>query len=1226
MSNVKKNMIEQAILRLGPGAYQNLMEDYLLKKHKYSNINALGTHTGTDKTTPGTPDTFVGLENGRFILINYGTVGQNSFAKIKADILACLDEEKTKIPVDSIEQIICCHTSTNLNPGQVRELLSLFANVELVGITTVAYDLMDKYQILAHKHLDIDVSTRQILNEEDFIAECNKNAYSTTLNMPLLCREEELETLISYIENETVVLVSGPSGIGKTRLAMEAARKYAEVHNAVLRFIKINDLPIHNDLSAEFSEDGEYVVVVDDANRLKQIQILLSMALDKTETRSIKLVLTTRDYTKEKLRKDLNDYCFPSELIVKSLSDDNISMILEENLNIKNYEYQQHICRLAKGNIRLAIMAGVRLIDGESTKLTNTFDIFRNYYSPIVDGFDKTELVVASIIAFYDAFMIDKDALPLKLAARFGISEEQFVDCCAVLERKEVIARREIKAVKFDNQNLQDYFLYYAFYDAKLISPSEIIRSSFARYRSRVVYTFSTLVNLFRTDELMEFLETEVKTAWAEIKNDGTLIEAFIEAFIYFIPDEALFHAQQKIMELPILQQDLTDYDFEKNANYEVIWSPIIERLADFRHSDYFSDAVDLAIICFERNNEQPMDFYHLIRNRWGFKRRSYFFEFADEHLLLDKLIENYRRKKSLPAAQLLYFALLEYTQYSFRDVEAGAGRSFTVFTSRLPASEVLISLREKCIAAIAELFAVPEFYKLAFSALQLGMHNPEPDDENDRIIAQHDIEALTRYVLPLIDSRQFEQCILLERYEKFCKMFGIAVPENVPKSEDNPVYALYTQLRKNWRYEEYDEKAYEDNIAKLAQNVEGAIIKKLWKELSGSHNSHRYGWELGEAIKRLFSYMKNQPEKLLDCFSSYAENGAPFCHQYYAFADSLIASLGWEQSLNLVMSLSFPQRNEFIAAIYDKADRAKFDVSSLNTIMEIASGASIGYRTAVNINSCSPGFLANYLQRLTECSENKPYVLLSFFGSMRREAEDAEEIISLLDGNVEILHSAVMSVIKHPHSDLYLLELLVHLVQQDLGFLGKVIRDLSSNRSIHDENLLFDRLWELDNYIDCITSAVNVLQERADELFFDDPLLEKLISVERSSTELRTKKLSWQRTYIADNCNNTERMKYLFRTLCEGDKDQFMDAILCFCENNKDYEAFESLYIIPLTTSWSGSEVPHIDREISFLAELKSALKGLNYVEHRMYIDSEIQSRRQYKEYRITREFLERY
>ena len=377
MSGVKKNEIEQAVLRLGPGAYQNLMEAYLMKKYKYKNIMPLGTHTGTDKTTPGTPDSFVRLENGRFILINYGTVGQNSFRKIRADILSCLDEDKTRIPVESVDQIICCHTSTNLNPRQVQELMSLFGNIELIGISMLAYDLIEQYQILAYDHLGMELSTRQILSMEDFIAECDKNAYSTTLDMPLLCREENLAELLSYIENETVVLVSGPSGIGKTRLAMEAARKYAEAHNAVLRFIKTNDLPIHNDLTSEFSEDGEYIVVVDDANQLKQIQILLSMALDKNDARLMKLVLTTRDYTKEDLRKQMNDYCFPSEFIVKSLSDDNIATILEENLNIKNHEQQRRICELAKGNIRLAIMAGVRLKEGKSAKIKNTFDAKR---------------------------------------------------------------------------------------------------------------------------------------------------------------------------------------------------------------------------------------------------------------------------------------------------------------------------------------------------------------------------------------------------------------------------------------------------------------------------------------------------------------------------------------------------------------------------------------------------------------------------------------------------------------------------------------------------------------------------------------------------------------------------------------------------------------------------------------------------------------------------------
>lgn len=1224
MSVARKNTIEQAILRLSPGAYQNLMEAYLMKKYKYSNIMPLGTHTGTDKTTKGTPDSFVRLENGRYILINYGTVGQNSFAKIEADILSCLKEDNTKIPVDNVEQIICCHTSTNLNAGQVNKLMSMFRDVELVGIADIAYDLLERYQTLAFDYLGLELSTRQILSEEDFIAECDKNAYSTTLNMPLLCREEELENLISCIENETVVLVSGPSGVGKTRLAMEAARKYAESHKAVLRFIKPNSMPIYYDLAAEFSEDGEYVVVVDDANKLDQIEALLSMAMDKNDRRSIKLLLTTRDYTKEKLRKGLNVFYFPAELVVENLSDDNIALVLEKNLGITNYECQKHICRLAKGNVRLAIMAGVCSKSGKNSKVENAFDIFRNYYSPIVDEFDKTELVVASIIAFYDAFIIDKDALPIKLAERFGIDEKQFVDCCTELERKEVVASRENLAVKFDNQNLQDYFLYYAFYDAKLISPSEIILSSFARYRSRVVYTFSTLINLFKTDSLMKYLETEVKKAWVDIKSDESLIEAFVESFIYFIPDEALLHVKRKISESPVVQQDLADYDFEKKANHEIIRSPIIGRLADFRHSDYFSDAIDLAIAFFERNNEHPMDFYHLVKQRWGFKRLSQYCGFSEEHLLLDKLIENYKSKRNLPAAQLLYFALVEYTQYSFHDVEAGSGNSVTFYNCRLSASEELVSLRDKCIAAIAELFVVPEFNKLAFNALLLGMNNPEP--ENHRVLVQHDIEALGRNVFPLLDSRQFDHCVLLERYEKFCKMFDLSMPANAPKTTDNQVYELYIKLRKHWIHREAEEKNYETNIARLAQDIPPTIYNDLWREISMSPYVREHDWALGESIKRLFAYMKSEPEKLVACFASYAENGAPFCYQYYAFADSLVDALGWENSLIYVRGLSFPFSCEFIAAIYDRADITQIDASALEEVMDIASGACVVYSTAVKINSHYPGFLVNYLKQLTKYGESKPQILRAFFGSMRKDVEDAEEIISLFKSSMDVLDSAVLAMMKHPHFDLYVLELLVRLVQRDSSFLRKVMEVLASDKYRHEENLLFDRLWGLDNYMECITAAVKVLEEKSSISYCRDSLLEKLISVERPGVGMREKKLSWQRKYIAENCNNADSMSFLFRTLCECSREQFMDAIMCFCEHNKDLKAFMSLPTFPRLAFWTGSEIPHIDKDLAFLTELMAALKGLDYIEHRIYIDSKIQSLRHHKEQTITREFLERH
>jgi hypothetical protein len=78
----KINQIQTAILSLDPGAYQKLMDAYILKKYDFSNITPLGSHSGTNKTTKGTPDSFVRCEDGHFILIAHGTVGDHTFRKI----------------------------------------------------------------------------------------------------------------------------------------------------------------------------------------------------------------------------------------------------------------------------------------------------------------------------------------------------------------------------------------------------------------------------------------------------------------------------------------------------------------------------------------------------------------------------------------------------------------------------------------------------------------------------------------------------------------------------------------------------------------------------------------------------------------------------------------------------------------------------------------------------------------------------------------------------------------------------------------------------------------------------------------------------------------------------------------------------------------------------------------------------------------------------------------
>ena len=85
------NSIQQAIKQLDGGEYQKLMDAYLYKKYKYTNIEPLGSHTGTNKVTKGIPDSYVKLDNDKYVLIMYGTVESTSYEKIEKDIKSCLD-------------------------------------------------------------------------------------------------------------------------------------------------------------------------------------------------------------------------------------------------------------------------------------------------------------------------------------------------------------------------------------------------------------------------------------------------------------------------------------------------------------------------------------------------------------------------------------------------------------------------------------------------------------------------------------------------------------------------------------------------------------------------------------------------------------------------------------------------------------------------------------------------------------------------------------------------------------------------------------------------------------------------------------------------------------------------------------------------------------------------------------------------------------------------------
>lgn len=98
----------------------------------------------------------------------------------------------------------------------------------------------------------------------------------------------------------------------------------------------------------------------------------------------IKVLITVRDYAQKKVIEVAEKYPTYSTHSIERFKNNEIKEILEKNLNILNSWYLDQITDIAKGNIRLAILAGKISIDKGYAELKNAEDIFKNYYGRIL--------------------------------------------------------------------------------------------------------------------------------------------------------------------------------------------------------------------------------------------------------------------------------------------------------------------------------------------------------------------------------------------------------------------------------------------------------------------------------------------------------------------------------------------------------------------------------------------------------------------------------------------------------------------------------------------------------------------------------------------------------------------------------------------------------------------------------------------------------------------------
>lgn len=1232
----KINQIQSAIRALAPGSYQKLMDVYLYKRFGFSNITPLGSHTETDKTTKGTPDSYVRTDNGRFILIAYGSVNESPYDKIDKDILGCLDKEKTGIDVNDIEQIICCHTSTNITPGQIKQLCSHFSNTLIIGLGELANDLYLKYPSIARDHLSIEIDTHQIFDIPDYIKYASKNAYATSLDMPLLCREQELNELKILLKQESIILICGKSGSGKTRLAMELVTAYSSEYEGTVKVIKSNSESIYEDLRMTFTDDQNYLILVDDADQLVQLGHLLDMSNSRDRKHGIKIVLTVRDYAREKLIHTIKAVSIPKLYVLKPLTDDKIVQVLRENLNIKNKECLKQIQEIAKGNIRLAIMAGTCVINGNWSVITNAFDILDNYFSKIIEQMDRKEIIVATIVAFFDSFPLQEETLPICIASEYKIDFGEFVETSQKLHEKEIVSIFDNLAVKFEEQNLRDYLLYYVFFKKKWLTPSYMIGKAFPQYRGKIVFAFNTLIGLFNTEENVNYLELEIKKAWFAIKEQSEqIVFQFTETFHSIIPDETLIMIKKEIESLPEQHTDFSSFDFEKSSNSHDINSKLIKVLIEFKYSDYFEDALQLIFLHLERNTENPMDFFFTFGERLGFDQYSHQFEYDKEYILINQLLKYYLTHSTSKSARCLAFCITNLLKYQFSAVEGNRNNTVSFCQFGLNACEKVFNIRALCMKAISALFDNPEHKQYA---MQCFLTYPiYTYHDSDKEILIHDIKEFLHHFSDRLPPSDFDNCVVLHHFYEVCIENKISEPEQLLTYKGNRIFSLYLSLKKD-RSLSYDDLTTADRerkmaVAKICHTTTNQEFELLWDSLQcNTIKDSRDNWDIGTGIDLVFFSLASEPDRFTSILDSYIKNDTPCGNYFYRVISELLKILGYRAAVAYIESKEFTAKRLYLSRIYDLIPEneineyvCEYFIENLKEQAEFKPKYTLSLPTTLRINMLYPGFIVKYVSVLNDICETCPNVISDFLSGIDiTDNVQSNEIVQYFKDDIGVIEKAYLNSLRgkeyYDHNGQFFL----HIIRRDPDFLNMVIKDKMATHPYNDGTEIFNVLWDQDDYHELISVVIETLREDSTYRYYFNDIGEHLLIHEQGKEKRWTKQDDWIERYIMENSDDAKAMNFIFEKVRNLSDEQRKRALLCFCASNTSFEAFKSVPISRNRLSWSGSEVPIIEKQIAFFEEIKDHLKGLDYVEHRAYIDEDIQSLQREKERVLLAEFIE--
>ena len=1060
--------------------------------------------------------------------------------------------------------------------------------------------------------------THQIFCIADFIKAYDNNSMNAPLDAPFYHRKEEFDRVSASIGNNFITIISGASGTGKTRLALEVCRKY-ETEGWNVCCVKSNGRLLYNDIAYYLGQQSRCLLFFDDANTVSSLDNILSYIISCDES-DIRVLMTVRDYAKKGVIQASKIYQSNS-IEIGVFSNDEIQEILKNNYNIQNYDYLARIVQVAKGNIRLAAMAAIRAVDAGFPAIVNAEDIFRVYYSPVFEKAQLTreEMVLLCIIAITGPVRMKSAWLYQHLCEKYLYNSE--ID--TMLERLcdlEFVDWFKSELIKISDQSFGNYILYHVVFEKKWIDFGSLIAESFPSYKNRIIYSLNTLCNLFMSEEMGQFISNTVNYAWdlADQKNQLD----YVESFYRVNPVKGLAYLKTYVINLPSVDFDLKAFDFQKESSYRHIRNKEIEILAGYSKTQHFETAAELLLILYDKRPDLIMDFYFAITDRI-FDKYSISTSFQAEHLLVDKLLERIHSGDNYNFSYLFIHVADKFLICESNYTESAAGRSITMVTMGLPASQEIRMLRHKVIEALLEMYNDSRYHSDVVAVLR-GQSYHGSNREAALELCLSDFDRVLKFFIGK-GTVGFEDSLVIDNYRKALLAMGATIDERFSILNNSFEYTIYDLLTKEHirgRTIEEDEKERRDQISQAITSYDMNDYDRMFsacKKIEELEN--RVEWSLGTGIAILFDLLEDTAV-FSETVKRYFIAGAPVYRHQNKLINTIISKFGYDYTKELLYKAPESIRDDLMGMVFESISEENVTRSIVQHYHEFQKNQLVQEKPIILNLKDSMKFLRSDDSLLDEISEkliNTPNRIGWFFSYAANEKSvkligDAYK--NRLDTLQKMYFSCNASHFDH-HGKLF--ELLFVYNPDEVWH--RFVQKHKNNYHDYHDSKIFGIIWKKHYRYEYIDYAFTELVD--DAYLFSDEIAGMIFDSSKDDPEEEIKK-AWLIEKINKDYSNTETINNIISTAAVLYPEFKNSLVLQYLELEKTIDAFKKLYLFPLAYTVVGSEIPIITSRIKELEELDKAITGAEYIEHKVYLQKRIRSLQKQKEEVEISEYLE--